>query len=93
MPQIKTFKKLQEFYEPVDCEVIPSIDVEIFQSIRESEAKITLIDVRTTKEFNVHHLEEARSVPLNELKQYTPSEDDREVYVICQSGKRSEKSY
>ena len=89
-PTNKNIKQLQEFYEPLDCEIVRTIDVETFQSIRESNAKIRLIDVRTAEEFEGNHLEEAVNLPLSELDQYIPSNQDKEVYIICQSGKRSE---
>ncbi|WP_190808684.1 HesA/MoeB/ThiF family protein [Flagellimonas sp. S3867] len=86
----KNIKKLQEFYEPLDCEVISTVSAETFQTIRESESKITLIDVRTEEEFEGHHLEEALHLPLNQINQYAPTKGDMAIYVICQSGKRSE---
>ncbi|MGW9686248.1 ThiF family adenylyltransferase [Flagellimonas sp. 2504JD1-5] len=86
----KKRKQLQEFYEPLDCNIVQSVSGEAFQSIRESRTKITLIDVRTEEEFNSNHLKEALNMPLNDLSQYVPNKGDKEVYVICQSGKRSE---
>ncbi|SNY99906.1 HesA/MoeB/ThiF family protein [Flagellimonas pacifica] len=88
----KNISKLQEFYEPMDCEAILSISAKDFQSIRESGDKITLIDVRTIKEFNDNHLKEALNIPLNELSQKPIDEINKVIYVICQSGQRSKKA-
>ena len=86
----QNISKLQEFYEPLDCEVIATVTAEEFQTLRESKDKVTLIDVRTEEEFRDNHLEEAVNLPLNNINQYTPNKDDTKVYIICQSGKRSE---
>nr|WP_298789689.1 HesA/MoeB/ThiF family protein [uncultured Allomuricauda sp.] len=86
----KNIKELQEFYEPVNCEMVSTISAETFQSIRESNVNISLIDVRTEEEFVDNHLEEAINFPLDKIHQYTPNQPDKEIYVICQSGKRSE---
>ncbi|WP_420322538.1 ThiF family adenylyltransferase [Flagellimonas sp.] len=89
-PLNKNIKKLQEFYETTDCGVISTLSAAAFQSVRESKSKIILIDVRTNREFDTNHLEEAMNIPLLELEGYVPPKWSMEVYLICQSGKRSE---
>lgn len=88
----KRRKQLQEFYEPLDCEIALTISAEAFQSLRESGDKIILIDVRTEEEFDNNHLNEALNIPLNDIDQFepVPDKESKEAYVICQSGKRSE---
>ena len=90
-PKNLELKKLQDFYEPLDCDVVPAITAEDFQSLLESIANITLIDVRTEEEFTERNLKEAINIPLDSLDLATThiTSVDK-VYVICQSGKRSE---
>ncbi|WP_222984182.1 HesA/MoeB/ThiF family protein [Flagellimonas meishanensis] len=89
-PKNKEIKNLQDKYHDVDCRVIDSINPEDFQSLREQET-IQLIDVRTPQEYQKHHLEEALNVPLDTLEALPKIiNPEKEVYFICQSGKRSE---
>ncbi|MER3376315.1 MAG: HesA/MoeB/ThiF family protein [Allomuricauda sp.] len=90
-PKNLELKKLQDFYEPLDCDVVPAITAEDFQSLLESKTRITLIDVRTEEEFMDRNLKEAINIPLNSLEHASVHLDAAEtVYVVCQSGKRSE---
>lgn len=87
----KKITQLQDFYEPVDCDIVPSVSAKTFQSIRESNKVFTLIDVRTNEEFKENHLDEAINIPLSSLDVIEKHIDsNKEVYIICQSGKRSE---
>ncbi|NAY90953.1 sulfurtransferase [Muricauda sp. JGD-17] len=91
-PKNKKIKGLQEHYDPLDCRVVASISAEDFQSIREQE-KIQLIDVRTPDEFEGRHLEEALNIPLDALKSLPKNfKTNRKIFVICESGKRSERA-
>lgn len=87
-PVNKKMTTLHESYEPMDCIVVPTVDVDTFQTIRNSKLPITLIDVRTNEEFNGNHLEEAIHIPLDQLD-VSELQMEKEIYVICQSGKRS----
>ena len=90
-PENLKLKKLQDFYEPVDCEVVPAIAAEDFQSLLESKTGMTILDVRSNEEFLERNLKEAINVPLNTLEQASINIHSTDtVYVICQSGKRSE---
>ena len=52
-----------------------------------------LIDVRTPKEFQSHHLPVAKNIPLSELNDRKGEIDfTQDVFVICQSGIRSRKA-
>ncbi|MDC6364668.1 MULTISPECIES: HesA/MoeB/ThiF family protein [Flavobacteriaceae] len=88
--EFKTISKLQEFYESSDCDTVPTITVYDFQSLRDKAEKYTLIDVRTPQEFQDHHLEEATNIPLDQLELHLNHTRNTLIYVICQSGKRSE---
>jgi adenylyltransferase/sulfurtransferase len=90
-PKNLELKKLQDFYEPLDCDVVPAITAEDFQSLLGSKTRITLIDVRTEEEFMDRNLKEAINIPLDSLEHASVHVDTAEtVYVVCQSGKRSE---
>src|SRR5262245_39309112 len=64
-----------------------------FAELWKSNRSLELIDVRTPAEFRETHIEFARNVPLDQLN---PSEfgngggASEPVYVICQSGTRSQ---
>lgn len=90
-PKNLELKKLQDFYEPMDCDVVSAITAEDFQLLLESKTRITLIDVRTEEEFRDRNLKEAINIPLDSLKHASEHVGSAEtVYVVCQSGKRSE---
>jgi adenylyltransferase/sulfurtransferase len=56
-----------------------------------SKPKLQLIDVRTAEEYNTYHLENARNIPLNEIEgRLGEIEWNEDVYLLCQSGKRSQ---
>ena len=49
-----------------------------------------IVDVRTPDEYRKGHIPGAKLAPLNELgRRYKDIPQDREVYIICQSGNRS----
>lgn len=88
----KKIEDLQTHYESLNCTVVNTISAEGFQTIRE-HGKIQLLDVRTSKEFEDYHLEEAFNIPLDRLKSLPEDFKIREkIFVICQSGKRSERA-
>ncbi|QUE86932.1 rhodanese-like domain-containing protein [Exiguobacterium alkaliphilum] len=59
------------------------------------ERNIQLLDVREPQEYRGGHIKQAKNVPLsgfgNANAQY-PKQKDRPVYVICQSGMRSQRA-
>lgn len=52
---------------------------------------ITLLDVRTSQEYQRGHIKEARPFPLSQIDSYQGSKD-KTVYLICQSGLRSKRA-
>lgn len=69
--------------------IVPSISTSELQ--QELNNDITLIDVRTEKEFNKGHIFRSRNIPLDRI--YTFNGDkDKKVYLICKSGARSKKA-
>ena len=84
---------MQDHYEALDCGLVPSISAEEFQILLESQQSILVLDVRTPEEFSRQHLNESINVPLGQLESASEHVDGvEEVYVICQSGKRSEQA-
>ncbi|MFS4456643.1 molybdopterin-synthase adenylyltransferase MoeB [Maribacter sp. 2304DJ31-5] len=76
-----------------ECEApIKSIETIEVQNLLKDRA-IELIDVRTVTEFNANHLKGAKHIPLDALEQRVNEIDmDAPVYIICQSGIRSQKA-
>ena len=101
--KIKNLSEFEDFYYDDGCTMknieIERINAIEFNSLYKSKPhKILLIDVRENKEFSNSSIEGSVSIPLSNLKQ----ESDlkfiqkqslmKEVFTICQTGKRSEKA-
>jgi len=82
--------RLQDFYEWNDpCVIVPTVEVEEFQKLLAENAQI--IDVRTSEEFEKYSLPDSIHIPLNELEANSGKINfSIPVYLLCQSGKRSE---
>jgi adenylyltransferase/sulfurtransferase len=82
--------KLQDFYEWNNpCEIAPTVEAKEIQKLLIKKAQI--IDVRTIEEFENYHLPNSVHIPLNQLKVNTDKINfSLPVYILCQSGKRSE---
>lgn len=92
--QIETneIKTLASSYESAVCAVANEIEAEVFQHLLSGE-EVQLIDVRTTEEYEAHHLNKALNIPLAELMDKLNLIDfSRPVYLICQTGARSAKA-
>lgn len=51
---------------------------------------VTMLDVRTSEEFNSGHIEGFKNIPVDELRERLEEiEKNKPVYLICQSGLRS----
>jgi len=92
-PENLEIKKLRDFYEWNDpCEIVPTIEATEIQKLLAENAQI--IDVRTREEFRNYHLPDAIHIPLNELDANTNKINfSLPVYLLCQSGKRSETAF
>nr|WP_299382153.1 HesA/MoeB/ThiF family protein [Allomuricauda sp.] len=89
-PEFKKISQLQNAYGPSDCERVSQLSSDNFIAMRNSKQNYTLIDVRTPQEYDQYHLPEAKNIPLDQLEDSNLQwENPKEVYVICQSGKRS----
>lgn len=74
--------------------LLPSLGKSITTAELESilaKKKITLLDVRTPKEYRGGHIKEARNFPLQDIHTYKGKKADP-IYVICQSGMRSKRA-
>ncbi len=88
----KTVENLREHYEHLTCDSVVSITAEEFQQMGEFQ-EIQLLDVRTPEEFAAGHFPNAINIPLNTLNALPKSfKQESLVYVVCQSGRRSEKA-
>ena len=101
--QIKDLSQFVEFYSENDCSEknyeINRINAEDFNILYKAKpTKILLIDVRESEEFSTSAIEGSISIPLSHLSQETDLEFikkeslSKEVFIICKSGKRSEKA-
>ena len=101
--QIKNLSQFKDFYSDDECSEkkikINIINASDFNSLYKSKSnKILLIDVRENEEFSNSSIEGSVSIPLSNLKQKSDLEFIqkesliKEVFTICQSGKRSEKA-
>ncbi len=89
-PDNLKIEKLQDFYKWNDlCEIVPTVEAKEIQKLLVKKAQI--IDVRTIEEFENYHLPNSVHIPLNELKVNTYKINfSHPVYLLCQTGKRSE---
>ena len=88
----KAIAKLQDSYQWSDpCEIVPTITVEELQKLLHSNSEIQLVDVRTDEEFRNYHLPTSVNIPLDKIEEHIADIDfERPVYLLCQSGRRSE---
>jgi len=89
-PENLKIEKLHDFYKWNDpCEIVPTIEAKEIQKLLVDNAQI--IDVRTIQEFENYHLPNSVHIPLKELKAKSDKINfSLPVYLLCQSGKRSE---
>ena len=92
-PENLLLKKLQKSYGAEPCEATIGIRVEEIEEKLNAGIALQIIDVRTVVEFENFSLPQVKAVniPLDELKGRTKELDfQRPIYLLCQSGKRSE---
>ena len=101
--QIQNLSQFKDFYSDNECSEkkikINIINANDFNSLYKAKSnKILLIDVRENEEFSNSAIEGSVSIPLSNLNQKSDLEFIqkesliKEVFTICQSGKRSEKA-
>ncbi|SHJ00569.1 adenylyltransferase and sulfurtransferase [Arenibacter nanhaiticus] len=92
-PENLNIKTLQSSYGGQYCDLGTTKSVEELQQLLDKEVNIQLIDVRTEAEFEAFRLSEALNIPLDELELRVAEIDFKKpIYLICQSGIRSEKA-
>ena len=100
--KITNLCQFEDFYEEMECKdniEIKRINAKEFDTLYKAKLnKILLIDVREKEEFNTSSLKGSISIPLNNLEQKSNLEFikheslDKEIFTLCQLGKRSEKA-
>ena len=100
--KIKNLSQFSEFYKDMEClhnfEFKKINPKEFYDLYKVKFNKILLIDVREKEEFNKASIQGSISIPLKNLEQNSYLEFirkeslDKEVYTLCQLGKRSEKA-
>ena len=101
--RIKNLSQFEEFYSDDECSgknnEINRINAKDFNSLYKAKPnKILLIDVRENEEFSTSAIEGSISIPLSHLNQESDLDFIKkeslikEVFTICQSGKRSDKA-
>ncbi len=97
LSQFKVFYGINEYCEKNN--EINTINAHEFNSLyRAKPNKILLIDVRENEEFSTSAIEGSISIPLSHLNQesdlkFIQKESlNKEVFIICKSGKRSKKA-
>ena len=100
--KITNLTQFKDFYKDMDCLdnfEIKKINPKEFDNLyKEKFKKILLIDVREKEEFNKYSLRGSICVPLQNLEQESCLEfirqesQGKEVFTLCQLGKRSEKA-
>ena len=99
---IKNLSQFEDFYEDNECQdniKIKKINAKEFNTLyKEKLNKILLIDVREKEEFNKCSIKGSISIPINNLEQKSHLEFIKqeslvkEIFTLCQLGKRSEKA-
>lgn len=91
-PENRSIGALQDTYDLWDtCETVPAIAADELHRLISEDAQI--VDVRTVEEYANYHLPESIHIPLDALESNEDQIDfSRPVYLLCQSGKRSEKA-
>ena len=99
---IKNLSQFEDFYKDFECQgniKIKKINAREFETIYKSKLNnILLIDVRENEEFEKFSIKGSVSIPLNNLNQKSHLEFIKkeslykQVFTLCQVGKRSEKA-
>ena len=99
---IKNLSQFEDFYKDNECQdniKIKKINAKEFNTLyKEKLNKILLIDVREEEEFNKCSIKGSISIPINNLEQRSHLEFIKqeslvkEIFTLCQLGKRSEKA-
>ena len=99
---IKNLSQFEDFYKDNECQdniKIKKINAKEFNTLYKAKLnKILLIDVREEEEFNKCSIKGSISIPINNLEQKSHLEFIKqeslvkEIFTLCQLGKRSEKS-
>ncbi len=69
---------------------IPEVSLADFQARVESGEALNILDVREQEEYDEAHIPGVKHIPLGEVEsRMSELEQDKEIYIICHSGRRS----
>ncbi|WP_417443608.1 ThiF family adenylyltransferase [Joostella sp.] len=84
---------LESSYEAVSCDINTLISVDDFSDFLMKGTPFQIIDVRTPAEYEDFHFDNSLNIPLNELlERVSEIDNSKSVYLVCQSGIRSNKA-
>ena len=99
---IKNLSQFEDFYKDNECQdniKIKKINAKEFNTLYKTKLnKILLVDIRVKEEFNKSSIKGSISIPINNLEQKSHLEFIKqeslvkEIFTLCQLGKRSEKA-
>ncbi len=82
---------LQDEYGVPGCDTVPVVPASMLDYLLATNAQI--VDVRTLEEYNAHHLKNTLHIPVKDLGDELYKIDfSLPVYLLCQSGKRSQQA-
>lgn len=85
------FLEKEQFEELLHKPVLDFISPAEYEDLKKTEPKVVLLDVRMKNEFQHEHLENARNIPLSDLRDAVPELDEDAIYVVvCDGGRRRE---
>lgn len=103
--EVRAFKECQNLPKRIGAEIIPLpaftplngiADIapqELWHKLMRSETPPLVIDVREPREFQQGHIPQAQLIPLLDLvSKKTDLPHDREIVLVCRSGRRSQRA-
>lgn len=90
-PENLNIDALQDDYGELSCETVPTVAAIVLGELLNANAQI--VDVRTSQEYQDYHLPKTLHIPLADLGEQLDKIDfSLPVYLLCQSGMRSQKA-
>ena len=91
VPENLDIISLLDDYGALYCDTVPTVAADKLDELLAKNAQI--VDVRTQQEYDAYHLQNTIHIPLNDLEKEMHHIDfSFPVYLLCQSGVRSQKA-
>lgn len=91
IPENLDIASLQDDYGELYCDTVPTVAANQLDKLLANNAQI--VDVRTQEEYDAYHLQNTIHIPLKHLEKELHKIDFLfPVYLLCQSGVRSQKA-